>query len=40
MKRLNMAEQLIVRGVKAPTGDFRDWHAITAWANGIAIALQ
>jgi menaquinone-dependent protoporphyrinogen oxidase len=39
MSKLNFAEKLIVRGVKAPTGDFRDWNAITAWAIQIAEAL-
>jgi menaquinone-dependent protoporphyrinogen oxidase len=39
MSKLNFAEKLILRGVKAPTGDFRDWNAITAWAIQIAEAL-
>ena len=38
-RKLNLAEKLIVKGVKAPLGDFRDWEAITAWAEGIAAAL-
>jgi len=33
---LNFAERLIIKGVKAPIGDFRDWDAITAWALHIA----
>lgn len=37
--RLNMAERLMVRAVKAPTGDFRDWAAIRAWADEIAAVL-
>jgi menaquinone-dependent protoporphyrinogen oxidase len=40
MKKLNLAEKLIVKGIKAPTGDFRDWDAITTWATGIAEALK
>ena len=36
---LGFAERLIVKGVKAPTGDFRDWDAIRAWAESIAAAL-
>jgi menaquinone-dependent protoporphyrinogen oxidase len=40
LKKLNLAEKVIVKGVKAPIGDFRDWAAITAWANDIAVALQ
>jgi menaquinone-dependent protoporphyrinogen oxidase len=39
-KKLNLAEKLIVKGIKAPTGDFRDWQAITTWATGIAEALK
>jgi menaquinone-dependent protoporphyrinogen oxidase len=38
-KKLNLAEKLLVKGIKAPTGDFRDWDAIEAWAGGIAQAL-
>jgi menaquinone-dependent protoporphyrinogen oxidase len=40
MHKLNFAEKLIVRGVKAPVGDFRDWEAITGWAKGIAETLR
>jgi len=40
MKKLNLAEKLLVKGIKAPTGDYRDWNAITAWAAGIADALK
>jgi menaquinone-dependent protoporphyrinogen oxidase len=39
-KKLNLAEKLVIKGVKAPTGDFRDWEAIRAWAAGIAAALK
>lgn len=39
-KKLNFAERLIIRGVKAPTGDYRDWEAIAAWAKSIADALS
>jgi menaquinone-dependent protoporphyrinogen oxidase len=38
--KLNLFEKLIVRMVKAPAGDFRDWEAISAWAGEIAAALQ
>lgn len=37
---LSLPEKLIVKALKAPTGDFRDWEAITAWAQGIAAALE
>ncbi|MGQ9516707.1 MAG: flavodoxin domain-containing protein [Anaerolineae bacterium] len=40
MQKLNFAERFLIRGIKAPAGDFRDWNAITAWAEGIAKALQ
>jgi menaquinone-dependent protoporphyrinogen oxidase len=40
MKKLNLAEKVLVKGIKAPTGDFRDWNAITAWANSIATVLK
>jgi menaquinone-dependent protoporphyrinogen oxidase len=39
-KKLNLAEKLIVKGIKAPTGDFRDWETIEAWAEDIAEALR
>src|SRR5690606_8499258 len=28
MEKLNLPEKLIVKGVKAPVGDYRDWHTI------------
>ena len=40
MKKLNLAEKLIVKGIKAPVGDSRDWDAITSWAVVIADALK
>lgn len=39
-KKLNFAEKLLVKGIKAPTGDFRRWDVITAWAGEIAAVLQ
>ena len=38
MDDLGFGERLIVRMVKAPTGDFRDWDMIKAWADKIATA--
>ena len=38
--KLNLFERLVVRGVKAPFGDFRDFHAIDAWAAEIADELS
>jgi menaquinone-dependent protoporphyrinogen oxidase len=40
MDKLNLAEKILVKGVKAPIGDFRDWEAIDDWAAGIATTLQ
>jgi hypothetical protein len=39
-EKLNFIEKFMLKNVKAPAGDFRDWGAITAWANGIAEALR
>lgn len=39
-KKLNLPEKLIVKGLKAPLGDYRDWQAIDSWAAGIAAALR
>lgn len=40
MRKLNLIEKLMVRVMKAPPGDFRDWDAIERWAEGIAGALN
>ncbi len=40
LDKLNPLERWMFKNVKSPVGDFRDWDAITAWANGIAAALQ
>jgi menaquinone-dependent protoporphyrinogen oxidase len=37
---LSVGERLIIKGVKAPYGDFRDWVAIDAWADRIGAELQ
>lgn len=39
-QKLNLPEKMIVKGLKAPTGDYRDWNAIDAWATGIAQELK
>jgi len=36
---MNFLERAMIKMVKAPTGDFRDWDMIRAWANGIAETL-
>jgi menaquinone-dependent protoporphyrinogen oxidase len=38
--KMNLAERLIVKSLKAPTGDFRDWDDIEEWAGEIAEALK
>jgi menaquinone-dependent protoporphyrinogen oxidase len=37
--RLSLGEKIIVRGVRAAEGDFRQWDEIRAWAREIADAL-
>ena len=34
--KLAFAERMVVKAVRAPEGDFRDWQAIDAWAASIA----
>jgi len=33
---LSFAERMMVKAVRVPEGDFRDWEAIEAWAENIA----
>ncbi len=40
LKKVNLAEKLVIKGIKAPVGDFRDWDAITSWAAAVADALK
>lgn len=37
---LGLAERAIVRALRAPYGDFRDWEEITTWAGEIADTLD
>ena len=37
---LGLGERAVVKVVKAPYGDFRDWEAVTAWATAIGGALR
>jgi menaquinone-dependent protoporphyrinogen oxidase len=39
-KNLNLPEKLILKGIKAPLGDFRDWQAVRAWAQTVADTLK
>src|ERR1700694_5014927 len=38
-QRLSFAERMVVKAVRAPEGDFRDWQVIEAWAASIARKL-
>ncbi len=38
--KMGRLDRWLLGRVKAPTGDFRDWDAIQAWAAAIAKALQ
>lgn len=40
MSTLGFGERMIVKAVKAPVGDFRNWDAIRGWAEGIAEELD
>jgi menaquinone-dependent protoporphyrinogen oxidase len=40
MKKLNLPERMIIKAMKAPSGDFRDWETIESWAGGIAGELK
>lgn len=37
---LSLLERVIVKGVKAPTGDYRDWNEIDSWGTTIARQLN
>ncbi|MEO8423745.1 MAG: flavodoxin domain-containing protein [Actinomycetota bacterium] len=37
--KLGFSERMMVKAVKAPEGDFRDWNAISAWADEIGREL-
>lgn len=37
--KLGFGERMMVKAVKAPEGDFRNWDEIRAWADGIATEL-
>ena len=38
--KLNFAERMIIKSVKATIGDFRDWLVIRGWAGRIDLDLQ
>jgi menaquinone-dependent protoporphyrinogen oxidase len=37
--KMNALERQAIKMIKSPTGDFRDWQAIEAWARSIAEVL-
>jgi menaquinone-dependent protoporphyrinogen oxidase len=39
-EKLSSLEKWMIKKVKAPIGDFRDWDAVTSWASDIAAALK
>jgi menaquinone-dependent protoporphyrinogen oxidase len=39
-QKMGFLEKWVIKNVKAPTGDFRNWEAITKWAGEIAIELK
>ena len=38
--KMSFIEKWMIKNVKSPTGDFRDWDAISTWAAAIATELQ
>jgi menaquinone-dependent protoporphyrinogen oxidase len=39
-EKMNFIERTMIKNIKVPTGDFRDWDMITAWATAVAGTLQ
>ena len=40
IEKLSRLDKWMIKKVKAPIGDFRDWEAITNWAKAIAAELK
>jgi menaquinone-dependent protoporphyrinogen oxidase len=38
-KKLGFGERMVVKAIRAPVGDFRNWEDIREWTEGIAEAL-
>jgi menaquinone-dependent protoporphyrinogen oxidase len=38
--KLSFGERMIVKAVRAPDGDYRNWDDISAWADGIVVSLH
>jgi menaquinone-dependent protoporphyrinogen oxidase len=39
-KQFNLLERTVLKAMKAPQGDHRDWDAIDAWTAGVAAKLK
>lgn len=39
VEKLNMGERMVVKAVRAQTGDYRDWKMVVDWATEIAKAI-
>lgn len=37
LNKLNFAERAMIKVAKAPTGDYRDWEAVKAWAESMQL---
>ena len=37
---LSLPERLVMKALKVPAGDYRDWDAVDGWAQSIVAALQ
>lgn len=40
LERMKGFDRWVMSKFDAPTGDFRDWGSVTAWAHGVAYRLQ
>ena len=40
LEKMNFFDRWIMKKVKAPAGDFRDWESIVSWAKGIAYEVK
>ena len=38
--KMSFLEKWVIKNVKSPVGDFRDWDMISKWAKGVAEALK
>jgi menaquinone-dependent protoporphyrinogen oxidase len=39
-EKMNFIERTMIKNIKVPTGDFRDWEMITDWAKRVADTLK